>query len=91
MFPKPIYEIMPYAYLLVGLFGLTRLESGWGKLCGLALIVSGVIVQQIRARYRTEDRLCQKVAAIQRSGHQDPRSARTSTKPPVRSHVRAMS
>lgn len=27
MFPKPIYEILPYVYLLLGLFGLTRLRA----------------------------------------------------------------
>ena len=91
MFPKPIYEILPYVYLLFGLFGLTRLESGWGKLCGVTLIISGIIIHQIRARYRSEDRLFQKKASLRPLPHQDRRSTRTMTKPPARSYGRVIS
>lgn len=30
MFPKPIYEILPYAYLLIGVFGLEDIRH---KIC----------------------------------------------------------
>lgn len=61
MIPQPFYELLPYIYMLIGLFGLIGLESGWGKLCSLVLIAAGIVVQQLRARYRIHDRLFRKL------------------------------
>ncbi len=57
MIPQPIYALLPYIYMLIGLFGLIGLESNLGKLCGLLLIVAGIVVHQLRARYRVDNRL----------------------------------
>jgi len=52
MIPQPIYEILPYLYMLAGLIALFSLDNILGKLCGAILIIAGVIVQQVRARVR---------------------------------------
>ncbi|MCC8986609.1 MAG: hypothetical protein LM523_02690 [Candidatus Contendobacter sp.] len=87
MFPKPIYEILPYAYLLIGVFGLTSLESGWGKVCGVALIISGVIVQQIRACYRSEERRSQKAVTTHESLHAEWPAIRSRMESPSRRSI----
>ncbi len=61
MIPKPFYELLPYIYMLIGLFGAISLESGWGKLCSVVLIGSGVVVQQLRARHRAHNELFRKL------------------------------
>ncbi len=57
MIPQPIYALLPYIYMVIGVFGLIGLESDLGKLCGLVLIATGIVVQQLRARYRVDNRL----------------------------------
>ncbi|MDS4031278.1 MAG: hypothetical protein RKO66_14570 [Candidatus Contendobacter sp.] len=52
MIPQPIYELLPYLYMLAGLITLFALDNIPGKLCGVILIIAGVIIQQIRARAR---------------------------------------
>ncbi|MDG4549458.1 MAG: hypothetical protein P9F19_14480 [Candidatus Contendobacter sp.] len=52
MIPQPIYELLPYLYMLAGLITLFALDNIPGKLCGVLLIIAGVIIQQVRARAR---------------------------------------
>lgn len=60
MVPKPLYELLPYAYMGLGVIGVISLETHWGKLCGVILIGTGIVVQQLRARNRAVDRLFRK-------------------------------
>lgn len=60
MVPKPLYELQPYFYMVLGLIGVVSLETHWGKLCGVILIGAGIVVQQLRARNRAVDRLFRK-------------------------------
>ncbi len=60
MVPKPIYELLPYVYMGIGVIGVISLETRWGKLCGVILIGTGIVVQQLRARHRAVDRLFRK-------------------------------
>ncbi|MFZ4792075.1 MAG: hypothetical protein ACOYMW_14480 [Candidatus Competibacteraceae bacterium] len=77
MVPKPIYELLPYAYMLLGLLVVISLEASWGKLCGIILIGTGIVVQQLRTRHRTVDRLFRK---RNRGGSQPPKLAVAVTK-----------
>lgn len=52
MIPKPIYELLPYAYMGIGLIALISIQSIFGKVCGLILVVIGIIIHQTRWRYR---------------------------------------
>lgn len=65
MFAKPIYEILPYGYLLVGFCSLILIEHGLGQFCGVILIVIGLVVHQLRARYRSRERALRSVATAE--------------------------
>lgn len=52
MIPKPIYEALPYGYVLVGVLAVTGTDPILGKACGVLLIIVGVFVYQARLRYR---------------------------------------
>lgn len=60
MVPKPLYELLPYVYMGLGVIGVVSLETHWGKLCGVILIGAGIVIQQLRARHRAVDRLFRK-------------------------------
>lgn len=82
MVPQPVYELLPYLYMLIGLFGVISLESGWGKLSGLILIATGIVVQQLRARHRAHNQLFSKLNRAKSAG--DPTSRRPGEDPPSR-------
>ena len=52
MLPKPLYEALPYGYVLVGVLTITGIEPIFGKVCGIALIAIGIFIYQTRMRYR---------------------------------------
>lgn len=52
MIPAPLYELLPYGYVFSGILAFTGLETILGKVCGLLLIIVGVMVYQARKRYR---------------------------------------
>lgn len=52
MIPKPIYEVLPYGYVLAGVLAVTGTDPILGKACGVLLIIVGVFVYQARLRYR---------------------------------------
>lgn len=60
MVPKPIYELLPYVYMGLGMIGVISLETHWGNECGVILIGAGIVIQQLRARNRAADRLFRK-------------------------------
>jgi len=70
MIPQPIYELLPYLYMLVGLITLFSLDNILGKICGVILVIVGVIIQQARARARGKKPIQPKNAG------RDPKSGR---------------
>jgi tetratricopeptide (TPR) repeat protein len=48
----PVYELLPYLYVLAGILAVAGLETLFGKICGVLLIVVGAIIYQARRRYR---------------------------------------
>ncbi len=52
MIPGPIYAVLPYIYLITGVMALVGIESIFGKICGLLLVIIGVVIHQARRRYR---------------------------------------
>ncbi len=52
MIPTPIYEALPYLYMLVGLASLISIDLIAAKLCGLILVVIGAVIYRTRRRYR---------------------------------------
>ena len=52
MIPKPIYELLPYTYMGIGLIALISIESTLGQICGLILIIIGIVIHQTRWSYR---------------------------------------
>ena len=70
MIPQPIYELLPYLYMLAGLITLFALDNIPGKLCGVILVVVGIIVHQVRSRARG------KKSVRPKNSGRDPRSGR---------------
>lgn len=56
MVPKPIYELLPYIYIGLGLISLFGIENMTGKLFGATLLTAGIVIQQMRFRYRAKRR-----------------------------------
>ncbi|MCB1919850.1 MAG: sel1 repeat family protein [Candidatus Competibacteraceae bacterium] len=52
MIPGPIYEVLPYAYMLVGAFAIISIDIIVAKVCGLILMILGGFIYQARRRYR---------------------------------------
>lgn len=52
MIPKPLYEVLPYGYVLAGALAVAGIEPMFGKVCGVLLILIGIFVYQARLRYR---------------------------------------
>lgn len=52
MIPTPVYELLPYGYVFLGILAAAGLETILGKVCGALLIIVGIIVYQARMRYR---------------------------------------
>jgi TPR repeat protein len=50
--PAPLYELLPYLYVFAGILAVAGLETILGKVCGLLLIIIGIVVYQARKRYR---------------------------------------
>ena len=75
MIPKPIYELLPYLYMLGGLIALFALDNIFGKICGVILLIVGVVVHQVRARFRTKKPIYPK------NSGRDPKSGRLVANP----------
>ena len=91
MVSKPIYELLPYVYMGLGVIGVISLETSWGKLGGVILIGAGIVVQQLRARHRAVDRLFRKrsdgsapLPEPARAAMDEPRSRRSMPEPQSR-------
>lgn len=52
MLPTPVYEILPYAYLLIGGLAVVSLDIIIAKVCGALLITIGGFIYRERYRYR---------------------------------------
>ncbi|MCP5195929.1 MAG: sel1 repeat family protein [Gammaproteobacteria bacterium] len=52
MIPGPIYEVLPYAYMLVGAFAIISIDMIAAKICGLILLALGAVIYRARRRYR---------------------------------------
>ena len=50
--PYPVYEMMPYGYVLFGGLSLIGLDSAVPKLCGLVLVGVGFAIRRMRQQYR---------------------------------------
>jgi len=52
MIPTPIYEMLPYTYMLVGAMALVSIDTIAAKVCGLILLFVGAVIYRTRRRYR---------------------------------------
>ena len=52
--PKPVYESMPYAYLLAGAAALVLIDSAGKYLPAVIFVATAVWVLRIRHHYRQE-------------------------------------
>ena len=89
MIPKPLYELLPYGYIVLGLVSIISLENRWGNLSGLILIVAGIVIHQLRARHRTHNELFHKInhgrpTQSELHGAVEPRSRRSMPEPASR-------
>ena len=78
MYPTLLYEVLPYVYMLGGSISLIGVDNGWGKICGLVLIVAGVTIMQIRARYRSQERMSKNILKLQHNAKQPVKPLRPS-------------
>lgn len=51
--PKPVYEVLPYGYLVVALLTYALLESGMRYLSGTVFLAAGLMVLYWRMHYRS--------------------------------------
>lgn len=49
---KSLYEVLPTSYVILGVFGLYYAQEVFGKICGFALITSGLYIKYLRINYR---------------------------------------
>lgn len=52
MVPTPVYEILPYAYMLIGGLAVVSIDIIFAKVCGLILVITGTVIYLARRRYR---------------------------------------
>lgn len=52
MVPTPVYEILPYAYMLIGGLAVVSIDIIAAKVCGLILVTTGIVIYRARRRYR---------------------------------------
>ncbi|MDZ7663252.1 hypothetical protein [Thiohalophilus sp.] len=58
MIPKPVYELLPYFYLCVGIAAMLLLEGGvMSFVSGLLMSITGVLVLWLRRNHRQAARL----------------------------------
>ena len=50
--PKPVYETLPYVYLMIGLLSLSLLDGAMRYIPGILMCVVGVTVIHWRITYR---------------------------------------
>ncbi len=55
MLSRPVYEILPYAYLAAGCVGLVALDLGPAQLFAGLLYLAGAFVWVMRSNYRRAD------------------------------------
>lgn len=51
--PKFCYEVLPFAYLIVGVITLLKIHSAVGVTSGVLLIIAGIATWKMRKDYRT--------------------------------------
>lgn len=54
MLPKPIYELLPVAYLILGLLSLLKASNLVGALSSGLLISAALMIFSARIRYRVK-------------------------------------
>ena len=52
MIPKPVYELLPYFYLCVGIAAMLLLEGIMSFVSGLLMSITGVLVLWLRRNHR---------------------------------------
>lgn len=52
MLPRPIYEILPYAYIFFGAMSFFKIELMSGRVSGILLAAAGLIIYDMRRTYR---------------------------------------
>ncbi|MDH5408693.1 MAG: hypothetical protein OEZ33_03125 [Gammaproteobacteria bacterium] len=52
--PKPIYECLPYCYILLGIFIAYSISSSFAIICGALLIAIGLVLLIQRHNYRSD-------------------------------------
>ncbi|TDY00046.1 hypothetical protein [Thiohalophilus thiocyanatoxydans] len=57
MIPKPVYELLPYFYLCVGVAAMLWLEGIMPFASGLLMSMTGVLVLWLRHHHRQSARL----------------------------------
>jgi len=50
--PKPIYALLPFAYMLAGGLSITSSETTVGIVSGTLLVSAGAVILQLRHDYR---------------------------------------
>ena len=53
--PNSIYEALPYAYVLAGVWATSGLDVAAGKFSGMLLVVAGLTIFKLRIKFRTQD------------------------------------
>ena len=54
--PQFVYESLPYLYMLIGIFSMTKVPGKLGIACGLLMFCIGLLVLRMRMNYRAATR-----------------------------------
>ncbi len=69
MIPTPFYELLPYVYVLIGALATMGIEATLGKICGMLLITSGIVIYKARSDYRNRQYQPEKAASRKSRGY----------------------
>ena len=69
MIPTPFYELLPYIYVLIGALATMGIEATLGKICGMLLITSGIVIYKARSNYRNPQYQPEKAASRKARGY----------------------
>lgn len=50
--PTPVYEILPYLYLLVGILAVFNTDPIYGRIAGVLLALVGLVIYRMRLSAR---------------------------------------
>jgi hypothetical protein len=52
--PHSVYEALPYAYVVIGVWAASGLDVSAGRVSGLLLVFAGLTIFRLRIKFRSQ-------------------------------------